>query len=64
MSRRKPAPNLTRGGHRFADKDMRNFKVSAQSSGMISMRSNRVTLSALVHNAIFPAPVIVRSLAE
>jgi K+-transporting ATPase KdpF subunit len=23
MSRRKPAPDLIRGGHRFADKDMR-----------------------------------------
>jgi len=24
MSRRKPAPDLIRGGHRFADKDMRH----------------------------------------
>jgi hypothetical protein len=30
MSRKKPAPDLIRGGHRFSDKDMRKIKESSE----------------------------------
>jgi hypothetical protein len=33
MSRKKPAPHLMRGGHRFSEKDMRNRDARRGASG-------------------------------
>jgi signal transduction histidine kinase len=47
MSRKKPAPDLIRGGNRFSDKDMR--KEISLASALPAVRGDRVQLQQLIN---------------
>jgi hypothetical protein len=58
MSRRKPAPDLIRGGHRFADKDMRKWQMNVETA-----MQHRITKTVAATSAVLILLVAVAAAA-
>src|ERR1700739_1692769 len=58
MFRRKPAPHLMRGGHRFADKNMRQMNCAPTRRSLLKVKHTKV-LSSKIPKAVVALPSVV-----